>query len=85
VVLRSERIPYEVQGLGMVGYLAVDATTAPGERPGVLLLHEGGGQDDNVRARADRLAGLGYAAFALDYLGGGVQHELHPAGRRPTR
>src|SRR5262249_35631382 len=41
---------------------------------GVLVLHEGGGQDDNARARTNRLAELGYVAFALDYLGGGTQH-----------
>ena len=45
----------------------------------MLLLHEGGGQDDNVRARADRLAGLGYEAFAMDYLGGGTLHPLDVA------
>jgi dienelactone hydrolase len=82
VVLRSERIAYEVHGLEMVGYLALDEASAPSVRPGVLLLHEGGGQDDNVRARADRLAGLGCVAFALDYLGGGVQHPLAVAQAR---
>src|SRR2546423_2890956 len=55
-MLRTERIPYEVQAIDMVGYLAVDDTAAEGARPGVLLMHEGGGQDDNVRARAERLA-----------------------------
>jgi len=79
--VRRERIPYHVGGVDMVGYLAVDAA-ASGNRPGVLLLHEGGGQDDNVRARADRLAALGYVAFALDYLGGGSWHPLTVTGPR---
>ena len=48
----------------------------------MLLLHEGSGQDDNVRTRADRLAALGYVAFALDYLGGGTQHPLAEAQAR---
>jgi dienelactone hydrolase len=37
----------------------------------VLVCHEGPGLDDHARARAERLAALGYAAFALDYHGGG--------------
>ena len=51
-------------------------------RPGVVLVHEGGGQDDNVRGRADRLAGLGYVAFAVDYFGGGRVHPLATAQAR---
>jgi dienelactone hydrolase len=81
-MLRTERIDYEALGIAMTGYLAVDDGRGDGDRPGVLLLHEGGGQDDNVRARADRLAGNGYAAFALDYLGGGHEHPLADAQQR---
>jgi dienelactone hydrolase len=75
-VLRSERVNYEALGTAMVGYLAVDDHRERGHLPGVLLLHEGGGQDDNVRSRADRLARGGYMAFALDYFGGGRIHPL---------
>jgi len=38
--------------------------------------------DDNVRSRADRLAALGYVAFALDYFGGGVQPPFPEAQAR---
>jgi dienelactone hydrolase len=75
-MLRTERVEYEALGIAMVGYLAVDDEPGGRDRPGVLLMHEGGGQDDNVRRRADRLAELGYLAFALDYFGGGEQHPL---------
>lgn len=81
-MVHSERINYEVQGVEMVGYLALEETAGASVRPGVLLLHEGAGQDGNVRARADRLAALGYVAFALDYLGGGTQHPLAEAQAR---
>jgi dienelactone hydrolase len=81
-MLYTERIPYAAEGVEMVGYLAVAEPAAGRTRPGVLLLHEGGGQDDNVRERADRLAGLGYVAFALDYLGGGTLHPLVEAQAR---
>jgi dienelactone hydrolase len=70
---RTETIEYEVDGTSMVGHLAIgDASGDIGRRPGVLVSHEGGGMDDNVRARAERLADRGYVAFALDYLGGGT-------------
>ena len=54
----------------MVGHLAVD-DERPGPRPGVLVCHEGPGLDEHAKGRAERLAGLGYAAFALDYHGEG--------------
>jgi dienelactone hydrolase len=38
--------------------------------------------DENVRARAERLAGLGYTAFALDYFGGGRQPPFDQAQAR---
>jgi dienelactone hydrolase len=63
-------IAYEADGREMVGTFAVDEYRQ-GSRPAVLLCHEGPGLDDHVKGRAVRLAGLGYAAFALDYHGGG--------------
>src|ERR1700704_6322485 len=81
-MLRSDRIEYEVLDIAMTGYPASDASVHGGDRPGVLLMHEGGGQDNNVRERADRLAGLGYVAFALDYFGGGCTHPLAVAQAR---
>src|SRR3954471_17836991 len=56
----------------MIGHLAYDDARS-GPRPSVLLSHEGPGLDEHVKGRAERLAALGYAAFALDYHGGGVQ------------
>lgn len=69
--MHVEDISYEVDGITMVGHLAYD-DSKQGARPAVLLSHEGPGLDDHVKGRAERLAGLGYCAFALDYHGGGV-------------
>jgi dienelactone hydrolase len=66
-----EDISYEADGITMVGHLAYD-DSRKGTRPTVLLSHEGPGLDDHVKGRAERLASLGYCAFALDYHGGGV-------------
>jgi dienelactone hydrolase len=42
-----------------------------GRRPAVLVCHEGPGLSDHAKNVAERLAGLGYVAFALDYHGDG--------------
>ena len=68
--MRLEDIEYHIAGRRLLGHLAYD-DTLPGKRPAVLLCHEGGGLDDNVKERAERLAALGYVAFALDYFGDG--------------
>jgi dienelactone hydrolase len=68
--MRIEDIEYTVEGTRMIGHLAVD-DERPGVRPGVLVCHEGPGLDEHAKGRAERLAGLGYAAFALDYHGEG--------------
>jgi dienelactone hydrolase len=63
-------VEYQVEGLRMVGRLAIPDGT--GKRPAILIAHEGNGLDDYQKSRADRFAALGYVAFALDYHGGGV-------------
>ncbi|MBO0729082.1 MAG: dienelactone hydrolase family protein [Acidimicrobiaceae bacterium] len=68
--MRIEDIEYTVDGSRMIGHLAVDDERS-GTRPGVLVCHEGPGLDVNAKDRAERLADLGYAAFALDYHGEG--------------
>jgi len=44
-----------------------------GPRPGVLVAHAWGGRSDFEDGKADGLAELGYAAFALDLYGKGVR------------
>lgn len=68
--MRIEDIEYTVGGSRMIGHLAIDDGRA-GSRPAVLVCHEGPGLDEHAKGRAERLAGLGYAAFALDYHGEG--------------
>ena len=73
-MVRVETVDYTVRGEQMVGHLAVDDSST-GPRPAVLVCHEGSGLDEHAKERAERLAGLGYAAFALDYHGGGRRLE----------
>lgn len=72
--MRIEDIEYMAGGRRMVGHLAID-DGQPASRPGVLVCHEGPGLDEHAKGRAERLAGLGYAAFALDYHGEGKRLE----------
>src|SRR5260370_22338940 len=68
--MRVADIPYEAGGRNMIGHLAFDDTRA-GPRPAVLVSHEGPGLDQHAKDIAEKLAVLGYAAFALDYNGDG--------------
>jgi dienelactone hydrolase len=69
--MHIEDIAYEVGGQQHIGHLAFDDTTSA-PRPAVLVCHEGPGLSDHAKGIAERLAGLGYIAFALDYHGGGT-------------
>ena len=58
-----------VGGKPVKGYLA-RPQGAKGPLPGLIVIHEWWGLNDNVRAMARRLAGEGYAALAVDLYAG---------------
>jgi dienelactone hydrolase len=64
-------VEYKHGDLTLKGYLALD-DSIKGKRPGVLVVHEWWGLNDHARRQADRLAELGYVAFALDMFGDGA-------------
>ncbi len=71
--MRTQDIEYRADGVRMVGQYVVDDSSAA-RRPGVLIIHEGPGLTEHTKKIAARLAGLGYAAFAMDYHGEGKPH-----------
>jgi dienelactone hydrolase len=71
--METTSVSYDVEGTTMIGYLALPENGASGACPAVLICHEGPGLDEVAKSKADRLAALGYVAFALDYHGGGVR------------
>jgi dienelactone hydrolase len=75
--IKTQEIPYEsADGTRLIGYLAYD-DAIQGRRPGVLVVHEWWGLNDYAKRRARDLAGLGYAALAIDMYGDGRNTE-HP-------
>ncbi|WP_444901001.1 dienelactone hydrolase family protein [Microbulbifer sp. SSSA007] len=70
--MENEVIDYTVNGDSFTGYLAWDSGINE-KRPGVILVHEWWGHNAFVRKQADRLAELGYYAFAVDMFGTGKQ------------
>ncbi len=66
----TERVVYAtVGGREVTGYLARPAGAATGH-PGIIVIHEWWGLNDNVETMARMLAHEGYAALAVDLYGG---------------
>jgi len=66
----SQDVAYAtVEGTAVTGYLSRPAG-AEGAIPGLIVIHEWWGLNDNIRAMTDRLAGEGYVALAVDLYGG---------------
>lgn len=70
--IRNRLIEYSDGPVLLEGRLAWD-DSLQGVRPGILISHAWSGRSDFEDSKADRLAELGYAAFALDLYGKGVR------------
>jgi len=72
----GEEVVYAtVAGKPVRGYLA-RPKASKGPLPGLIVIHEWWGLNDNIRGMAKRLAGEGYTALAVDLYGG--QHAETP-------
>jgi len=61
------RIPL-ADGRAMPAFLVAPDDPVPGPRPGILVIHEVFGLNDDIRAQARRAASLGWVALAPDLL-----------------
>lgn len=61
------------------GFVASPST--PGEYPGVVMIHEWWGLNDNIKQMAEQLAAEGYTVYAIDLYNGEVATESSDAGR----
>ncbi|MBE9182517.1 dienelactone hydrolase family protein [Oculatella sp. LEGE 06141] len=69
VPVAAERVTYAtVDGTPVVGYLARPADTSE-PLPGLIVIHEWWGLNDNIEMMTRRLAGEGYTALAVDLFG----------------
>jgi dienelactone hydrolase len=66
--LKTEKVNYKHGDAVLQGYFAYD-DAIQGKRPGVLVVHCFRGLRDFVKERAEKVANLGYIAFALDMYG----------------
>jgi carboxymethylenebutenolidase len=66
-----------VAGKTLHGFLARPKGAGPG--PGIVVIHEWWGLNDNIRSMAKQLAGEGYTALAVDLYGGQVASDPQAA------
>ena len=71
--ITTEDVAYAtVDGTPVTGFLARPDSVEDGAAPGVIVIHEWWGLNDNVRSMAEKLAAEGYVALAVDLYSGEV-------------
>jgi dienelactone hydrolase len=81
LALAGEEMVYDVDGQPYAGYYAAPDGDPQGL---VLIIHDWDGLGDYEEQRADMLAEMGYAAFAVDLFGQGNRPETVEARRAET-
>lgn len=66
--IQTKTVEYRDGEAELKGYLVWDDSSEE-KRPGVVVVHEWWGLNDYARKRAEMLASMGYAAFAVDMYG----------------
>ncbi len=69
-MIKTQKIEYRDGDVILEGYYSYDEKIQ-GKRPAVLVVHDWSGKNEFACNKADRLAELGYAGFALDMYGKG--------------
>ncbi|HKV55953.1 MAG TPA: dienelactone hydrolase family protein [Candidatus Binataceae bacterium] len=82
--MKTETIDYRDGDVTLRGFLAYDERQT-GKRPGILVMPEAFGLGAHAKSRAQRLAELGYVAFAGDPYGNGFEaKDLNEAIKHAT-
>lgn len=71
-VIETKTVEYKDGNAVLEGFLAYN-TEMGGKVPAVLIVHEWKGLGPYEKRRAEQLAGLGYAGFAIDIYGKGIR------------
>ncbi|MFS4460945.1 dienelactone hydrolase family protein [Bdellovibrio sp. HCB2-146] len=82
--VKTEVVIYKDGKTELEGFIAYnDSVKTP--RPGILIVHQWMGLSENEKMRAQKLAELGYVAFAVDIYGKGVRPQnQQEAGKLAT-
>ncbi len=72
LAIQTRSIEYKDGDVLLEGYLAWDDTNGD-QRPGILISHAWAGRSEFEEDKAESLAELGYAGFAIDLYGKGVR------------
>ncbi len=70
--MKAESLEYQDGDVTLKGFVALDDRNND-KRPGILVMPEAFGLGKQAKGRAERLAGLGYAALAGDPYGNGLE------------
>jgi dienelactone hydrolase len=70
--MQTKVVEYKHGDTVLEGYFAWD-DAVQGRRPGVLVVHDWTGLGDYAKMRAQKLAAMGYLAFAVDMYGKGIR------------
>ena len=74
--VHTQKISYAQGQTPLEGYLAYD-DAIKGKKPGVLIVHDWSGLGSHFKTIAEQLAGLGYAALAVDMYGKDIKPGSH--------
>ncbi|SRR5579883_236720 len=66
--MKTEKIKYQDGSIVLEGYFAIDESK-PGKKPVVLVFHDWSGRNEFADQKAEELAKLGFAGFAVDMFG----------------
>ena len=69
-VITSRPVYYRADGSETTGFLAQPSDTAIDSPPGLIVIHEWWGLNDNIQSMTEKLADEGYVALAVDLYGG---------------
>jgi dienelactone hydrolase len=67
----AKTVEYKLESTTLEGSIVYDNASS-GKKPGVLIVHEAGGNSPAARSRAAQVVKLGYVAFTADLYGKGV-------------
>ena len=82
--VETERVQYaDLEGVQVTGFLARPAGMK--HAPGVIVIHEWWGLNENIESMARQIAGQGYLALAVDLYGGEVAADRDTARELMTR